>query len=48
MKAMKKAWNRFKASRVYYKLFIAEIDSQSVEEMKSDALAKYQHVRWLF
>ena len=48
MKAIKKAFSWFKASRVYYKLFIAEIDCQRVEEIKNDAMAKYQHVRWWF
>ncbi len=44
MKAIGKAWGHVRASRVYRKLIISQIDYQKVEEMKNEAMMKYRGV----
>lgn len=41
MKAIGKALERVKSSRIYYKLFVAQIDHEKVEEMKTEMRLKY-------
>ena len=41
MKAIGKAFGKVKSSRLYHKLFVAQIDHRRVEEMKTEAMLKY-------
>lgn len=44
MKAIGNAWSRIRASRIYYKFFIAEIDYEQFEEMKNEMKLKYNRI----
>ncbi len=41
MKAIGKALERVKSSRLYYKFFIAQIDHRKVEEIQMEMRLKY-------
>lgn len=46
MKAISKALGRVRSSRIYHKLFIAQIDHQQVEERKTEMMLKYHDRRF--
>lgn len=46
MKAIGKALGRVRSSRIYHKLFVAQIDFQKVEEMKAEMRSRYYSQGW--
>lgn len=46
MKAIGKALGRVRSSRIYHKLFVAQIDYQKVEEMKAEMRTRYYGQGW--
>ena len=46
MKAIGKVLGQVRSSRIYHKLFVAQIDYQKVEEMKAEMMLKYQSKGW--
>lgn len=41
MKVIGKTLERVKSSRIYHKIFVAQVDYQKVEEMKTEMRLKY-------
>ncbi len=48
MQTIGKALGRVKSSRLYHKLFVAEIDLRRVEELKAEMMAKYHYGKGWF
>lgn len=46
MKTIGKAFGRIKSSRLYHKLFVAQINPRRVDELKEEIMLKYHGKGW--
>lgn len=46
MKAIGKVLGQVRSSRIYHKLFVAQIDPRRVDELKAEMMLKYHRKGW--
>lgn len=45
IKTISRALIRVKSSRLYYRIFLAQIDARRVEDLKAETILKYPHIK---